>query len=65
MEGSGRMLVIAVGLNSQSGIIFALLGAAAADEQQQQQQQQQHGMSFVHLFVCSKIHFTVTHSDNK
>jgi len=65
MEGSGRMLVTAVGLNSQSGIIFALLGAAAADEQQQQQQQQQHGMSFVHLFVCSKIHFTVTHSDNK
>jgi len=64
MEGSGRMLVTAVGLNSQSGIIFALLGAAAADEQQQQQQQQ-HGMSFVHLFVCSKIHFTVTHSDNK
>jgi len=65
MEGSGRMLVTAVGLNSQSGIIFALLGAAAADEQHQQQQQQQHGMSFVHLFVCSKIHFTVTHSDNK
>jgi len=66
MEGSGRMLVTAVGLNSQSGIIFALLGAAAADEQQQQQQQQQqHGMSFVRLFVCSKIHFTVTHSDNK
>jgi len=64
MEGSGRMLVTAVGLNSQSGIIFALLGAAAADEQQQQQQQQ-HGMSFVHLFVCSKIHFTVTHSNNK
>jgi len=64
MEGSGRMLVTAVGLNSQSGIIFALLGAAAADEQQQQQQQQ-HGVSFVHLFVCSKIHFTVTHSNNK
>ena len=28
MEGSGRMLVTAVGINSQAGIIFSLLGAA-------------------------------------
>ncbi|KAG9508552.1 Plasma membrane calcium-transporting ATPase 2, partial [Fragariocoptes setiger] len=28
MEGSGRMVVTAVGINSQAGIIFALLGAA-------------------------------------
>ena len=28
MEGAGKMLVTAVGLNSQAGIIFALLGAA-------------------------------------
>jgi len=28
MEGSGKMVVTAVGINSQSGIIFALLGAA-------------------------------------
>lgn len=28
MEGSGKMLVAAVGLNSQAGIIFSLLGAA-------------------------------------
>jgi len=28
MEGSGKMLVAAVGINSQAGIIFALLGAA-------------------------------------
>ena len=27
MEGSGKYLVTAVGLNSQTGIIFALLGA--------------------------------------
>ncbi|VEL22700.1 unnamed protein product [Protopolystoma xenopodis] len=31
MEGSGKMLVIAVGPNSQAGIIFALLGAADGD----------------------------------
>merc|ERR1711920_1018310 len=28
MEGSGKMLVVAVGIHSQTGIIFALLGAA-------------------------------------
>jgi hypothetical protein len=32
MEGSGRFLVTAVGLNSQNGIIFALLGAADDDD---------------------------------
>lgn len=31
MEGSGKMIVSAVGLNSQSGIIFSLLGATAVD----------------------------------
>lgn len=31
MEGSGRVLVTAVGVNSQAGIIFTLLGAAAED----------------------------------
>jgi Ca2+ transporting ATPase len=28
MEGSGRMLVTAVGINSKAGIIYTLLGAA-------------------------------------
>ncbi|XP_067287650.1 plasma membrane calcium-transporting ATPase 4 isoform X1 [Pseudorasbora parva] len=32
MEGSGRMVVTAVGLNSQTGIIFTLLGASSEDE---------------------------------
>ncbi|XP_047100945.1 plasma membrane calcium-transporting ATPase 2-like [Schistocerca piceifrons] len=32
MEGSGRMLVTAVGVNSQAGIIVKLLGAAADEE---------------------------------
>lgn len=34
MEGSGKMVVTAVGVNSQAGIIFTLLGAAV-DEQEQ------------------------------
>ncbi|XP_050979471.1 plasma membrane calcium-transporting ATPase 4 isoform X5 [Labeo rohita] len=33
MEGSGRMVVTAVGLNSQTGIIFTLLGAGGEDEE--------------------------------
>ncbi|XP_045780108.1 plasma membrane calcium-transporting ATPase 3 isoform X9 [Maniola jurtina] len=32
MEGSGKMLVTAVGVNSQAGIIFTLLGAAVEKE---------------------------------
>ena len=27
MEGSGKMVIVAVGVNSQAGMIFALLGA--------------------------------------
>ncbi|XP_031756964.1 plasma membrane calcium-transporting ATPase 2 isoform X3 [Xenopus tropicalis] len=33
MEGSGRMLVTAVGVNSQTGIIFTLLGASEAEDE--------------------------------
>ena len=36
MEGSGRMIVTAVGVNSQSGIIFVLLGAGGGEENQAQ-----------------------------
>jgi Ca2+ transporting ATPase len=32
MEGSGKMLVTAVGLSSQAGIIFTLLGATEDDD---------------------------------
>ncbi|XP_073675728.1 plasma membrane calcium-transporting ATPase 3a isoform X2 [Garra rufa] len=33
MEGSGKMLVTAVGVNSQTGIIFTLLGAGEMEEE--------------------------------
>lgn len=32
MEGSGKMVVTAVGVNSQTGIIFTLLGAAEDED---------------------------------
>lgn len=46
MEGSGKMLVTAVGAHSQAGIIFTLLGAAV-DEQQQEIKKMKKGMNFV------------------
>uniref|UniRef100_A0AAQ4QWY0 Calcium-transporting ATPase n=1 Tax=Gasterosteus aculeatus aculeatus TaxID=481459 RepID=A0AAQ4QWY0_GASAC len=40
MEGSGRMVVSAVGLNSQTGIIFTLLGAGDHDEEKKVKKKQ-------------------------
>ncbi|XP_063219775.1 plasma membrane calcium-transporting ATPase 2 isoform X2 [Bacillus rossius redtenbacheri] len=42
MEGSGKMLVTAVGVNSQAGIIFTLLGAAV-DQQQEENKKRKKG----------------------
>ncbi|XP_041717836.2 plasma membrane calcium-transporting ATPase 1-like isoform X2 [Coregonus clupeaformis] len=39
MEGSGKMLVTAVGENSQTGIIFALLGASEDDEDDEEEKE--------------------------
>jgi len=36
MEGSGKVLVTAVGINSQAGIIFTLLGAAADEVEKEE-----------------------------
>jgi Ca2+ transporting ATPase len=40
MEGSGKMLVTAVGINSQTGIIFALLGASHGEEQKKEKEKE-------------------------
>ncbi|XP_064331518.1 plasma membrane calcium-transporting ATPase 3 isoform X3 [Phalacrocorax carbo] len=37
MEGSGKMVVTAVGVNSQSGIIFTLLGAGGEEEEERKE----------------------------
>uniref|UniRef100_A0A1A9ZJV0 Cation-transporting P-type ATPase N-terminal domain-containing protein n=1 Tax=Glossina pallidipes TaxID=7398 RepID=A0A1A9ZJV0_GLOPL len=44
MEGSGKMVVTAVGVNSQAGIIFTLLGAAV-DEQEAEIKKMKKGWS--------------------
>ncbi|KAL1455133.1 hypothetical protein WDU94_009249 [Cyamophila willieti] len=53
MEGSGKMLVSAVGVNSQAGIIFTLLGAAV-DEQEQEIKKKRKGNS--HLANIPVVH---------
>ena len=60
MEGSGKMLVTAVGVNSQAGIIFTLLGAAV-DEQEQAIKKMKKGKRF---FV-PKYFSTLSHDDDR
>ncbi|XP_067096843.1 plasma membrane calcium-transporting ATPase 3a isoform X2 [Osmerus mordax] len=43
MEGSGKMLVTAVGVNSQTGIIFTLLGAGEEEEEKKDKKGKQDG----------------------
>lgn len=50
MEGSGKMLVTAVGINSQAGIIFTLLGAAV-DQQEEEMKKQRKGNPFFYYSV--------------
>lgn len=51
MEGSGKMLVSAVGINSQAGIIFTLLGAAV-DQQEEEMKKQRKGKYYGFLIYC-------------
>lgn len=44
MEGSGRMLVTAVGVNSQTGIIMTLLGAAKSAVEEERKAAKKEGM---------------------
>lgn len=42
MEGSGKMVVTAVGVNSQTGIIFTLLGASGEEEEKKEKKGKSH-----------------------
>ncbi|XP_023310834.1 plasma membrane calcium-transporting ATPase 1 [Anoplophora glabripennis] len=56
MEGSGKMLVSAVGVNSQAGIIFTLLGAAV-DQQEAEIKKMKKGTIFLFMltYVLQKM----------
>lgn len=55
MEGSGKVLVTAVGVNSQAGIIFTLLGAveheASKDEKKRKKKGQSKHLGFIFFEV--------------
>ncbi|XP_018412230.1 PREDICTED: plasma membrane calcium-transporting ATPase 1 isoform X2 [Nanorana parkeri] len=40
MEGSGKMVVTAIGVNSQTGIIFTLLGAGESEEEKEKEKKE-------------------------
>uniref|UniRef100_A0A6I8N1Q0 Calcium-transporting ATPase n=1 Tax=Ornithorhynchus anatinus TaxID=9258 RepID=A0A6I8N1Q0_ORNAN len=52
MEGSGRMVVSAVGVNSQTGIIFTLLGAGGEEEEKKDKK----GNAVLSVFKCCVCH---------
>lgn len=54
MEGSGKMLVTAVGVNSQAGIIFTLLGAAV-DQQEAEIKKMKKGILFSIIVACLNL----------
>lgn len=64
MEGSGKMLVTAVGVNSQAGIIFTLLGAAV-DEQEAEIKKMKKGtlvcIPFAWVFNCLSYVIYILH----
>ena len=41
MEGSGKMVVTAVGVNSQTGIIFTLLGGGEDDDDDEEEKKKE------------------------
>lgn len=41
MEGSGKMVVTAVGVNSQTGIIFTLLGGGEDDDDEEEEKKRE------------------------
>lgn len=51
MEGSGRMLVTAVGVNSQTGIIFTLLGVNEGEEEKKSKKGNYLSCRFVRWWV--------------
>uniref|UniRef100_A0A914S5D9 Uncharacterized protein n=1 Tax=Parascaris equorum TaxID=6256 RepID=A0A914S5D9_PAREQ len=54
MEGSGKMLVTAVGVNSQTGIIMTLLGAAKTAVEEERKAAKREGLP--HFPMCSLLH---------
>ncbi|VDO23768.1 unnamed protein product [Heligmosomoides polygyrus] len=55
MEGSAKMLVTAVGVNSQTGIIMTLLGAAKTVAEEERKAAKREGECCAHLLAASRL----------
>ncbi|MBZ3877847.1 Plasma membrane calcium-transporting ATPase 1 [Sciurus carolinensis] len=60
MEGSGRMVVTAVGVNSQTGIIFTLLGAGGEEEEKKDEKKKEKKRLYSFLLESFNSHFVPT-----
>jgi len=65
MEGSGKMLVTAVGINSQAGIIFTLLGAAVDQQEEEMKKQRKGKFVFRFAFILFFPFFHYTHKGER
>ena len=57
MEGNGKMVVTAVGVNSQAGIIFCLLGATAESEEDKKERKKKTKKSRTAADTASELEF--------
>lgn len=57
MEGSGKMVVTAVGVNSQAGIIFTLLGAAVDEQEAELKKRKKGQFLWKNYALCTCIKF--------
>jgi len=57
MEGSGKVVVTAVGINSQAGIIFTLLGAVEDEVSKEDKKRKKAGNFF--LLLASLTQFSL------
>ena len=59
MEGTGKVIVTAVGVNSQAGIIFTLLGAVedAASEEDKKRQKKGNNVILIHESFFKATYF--------
>lgn len=66
MEGTGKMVVTAVGVNSQTGIIMTLLGAArsAEDEERRERRRGKNYMLCLEVINESEIFFRLCSARN-
>uniref|UniRef100_A0A673HRJ0 Calcium-transporting ATPase n=1 Tax=Sinocyclocheilus rhinocerous TaxID=307959 RepID=A0A673HRJ0_9TELE len=60
MEGSGKMVVTAVGVNSQTGIIFTLLGAGEVEEEKKDCKKGWHSLLFLTVTYNSACLITLS-----